>query len=335
VVLDWRPARRMLGWPPRMPPKVTTILLNWNRYELSRACIESLARVTYPNHSIVLVDNASADGSGPRLHRDFPEIEYVQNHDNAGFSRGCNEGIKRALELGTDYVLLLNNDSIVEPNFLEPLVSLLEGDDSIGMASGKIYLSDRRTLWFAGARVSRVAGSVVVRGHKQPDQGLFDHTEESKGCTGAMMFIRKRVIDLVGPLPPEYFFGTEEWDYSLTVRRAGFKLYYCPASVVFHQADGSHDNLAPMYLYCGMRNRLTFQSKFLPRQLFHLWSLTYSFYVHHIAGLRLKLTSSQLHAFRAAHEQAVRDHEQRGSYVTEEDLLRFDREYAAALRARP
>lgn len=312
-----------------MAPKVTTVLLNWNRYELTRACIESLLHASYQNHGIVLVDNASADGSGPRLHRDFPEIPYVQNHENTGFSRGCNEGIKVALGLGSDYVLLLNNDSIVEPDFLEPLVDLVERDPSIGMASGKIYLSDRRTLWFAGARISRVLGSVVVRGHKQPDRGLFEDTEASGACTGAMMFIRRRVFETAGLLPVEYFFGTEEWDYSLNVRRAGFKLYYCPKSVVYHQSDGSHDNIAPMYLYCGMRNRLTFQSRYLPRPLFHVWSWTYSFYVHRLAGYRLPLTPGQLDAYRAAHEQAVRDHAERGPYITESDLLQFDRDYAA------
>ena len=313
-----------------MHPKVTTVLLNWNRYELSRACLQSLQGVSYRNHDVVVVDNASSDGSGAQINRDFPQYAYVQNAANEGFSRGCNKGIQVALRQGADYVLLLNNDSLVEPGFLEPLVALFESDREIGLASGKILLAeDRKTLWFAGAHVSRLTGSVVVRGHKQPDTGRFDRTEESEACTGAMMFIPRRVLESVGLLPEEYFFGQEEWDYSLTVRRAGFKLYYCPDAVVYHHADGSHHNLAPKFIYCGMRNRLIFQSKFLPKSVFPLWSWTYSFYVNYLAPFRLNLTTRELHAFRAAHRVAVRDHRISKRFVTEEDLLRFEREYVA------
>src|SRR4051794_35948913 len=122
-------------------PKVSTIVLNWNRYEISRDCIESLLRATYSNHEIVFVDNGSKDGSGERIRREYPQVVYVQNDKNLGFSRGCNAGIRVAMGRGADYVLLLNNDTLVEPGFLEPLVETAERDRDIGLISGKILFT--------------------------------------------------------------------------------------------------------------------------------------------------------------------------------------------------
>jgi GT2 family glycosyltransferase len=312
-----------------MGPKVAIVLLNWNGYEISRECLESLAPITYRNHEILFVDNASADGSGPRIQREFPTIVYIQNDSNLGFARGCNVGVRRALERGADYVLLLNNDCTVEPGFLEPLVAQAESDPKIGLVSGKIYLGkDRQALWYAGAHVSRLMGRVVVHNHLTADRGDFDRTEEVRACTGAMMLIRRSVLESVGPLPEEYFFGQEEWDYSLTVHRAGYKLYYVPASVIYHRANGSYDSKKPMYYYCGHRNKLIFQSKFFPRALLPMWTAVYWLYVELVAPLRLRIGPREMHAFKVSLRAALRDHYRAGRlYVEESDLLEFERDY--------
>src|SRR5256885_9783601 len=100
--------------PDSMRQRVSIVLLNWNRYETSRECLESLANATYREREIIFVDNASADGSGPRIREHFPDIVYVQNERKLGFSRGCNVGIRIALQRGADYVLLLNNDCVLD-----------------------------------------------------------------------------------------------------------------------------------------------------------------------------------------------------------------------------
>jgi GT2 family glycosyltransferase len=317
---------------PAMTPKVAIVLLNWNGYDISKECLQSLAPITYSNREIIFVDNASADGSGPRIQSEFPHIIYAQNDKNLGFARGCNVGVRLALERGADYVLLLNNDCTVEPGFLEPMIALAESDPKIGLVSGKIYLGkDRKALWYAGAHVSRLMGRVVVHNHLTSDVGRYDRTEEVHACTGAMMLIRRRVLLEVGLLPEEYFFGQEEWDYSLTVRRAGYRLFYCPESVIFHRANGSYDSKKPMYYYCGHRNKLIFQRKFFPRPLFPLWSAVYWMYVELIAPFRLRITAQEMRAFRVSLRAALRDHWKSSRlYVEEEDLLNFEREYGAA-----
>jgi GT2 family glycosyltransferase len=312
-------------------PKVAIVILNWNRYEVSRRCIESLLQITYPRSEIVFVDNGSSDGSGARVKRDYPDLVYLQNDRNLGFARGCNVGIRVALTRGADYVLLLNNDITVERGFLEPLVETAESDESIGLVSGKMFLAQARdVLWYAGGSLSLLTGSNWTRGFGEKDYGQFDRTEEVGICTGAMMFIRRRVLETVGLLPEEYFFGQEEWDYSLTVQRRGFRLYYCPRSVVYHEADGSHYNLSPKYLYSGHRNRLIFQTKFLPKLLLGPWIFLYSTYIRHLTRYRLRLSAAELRAFQRSYEAALRDHRRaKRLYVEEEDLSSFEREYAA------
>ncbi|HJQ22295.1 MAG TPA: glycosyltransferase family 2 protein [Blastocatellia bacterium] len=310
-------------------PRVSVIVLNWNTYAHTEACLESLRQITYPNRQVILVDNGSTDGSGEKLRRAFPEAVFLQNAANLGFARGCNVGIYRALADHSDYVLLLNSDMLVEPNFLEAAVRLAESDPCIGLVSGKVYLQDRPgVLWYAGGTVSAWRG-VTVRGWYQKDGGQFDEPCEVGFSTGALMLIRRSVLDRIGLLPEVYFFGQEEWDYSLSVRRGGFKLYYAPQCVAYHKADGSHRNLDPKYLYNGFRNRIIFHSKFLPRPAFLLWEQVWFFYQRFISRWRLAhLDEATLRALPVAFRAAMRDHRRtQGGGVTEQDLDAFQNEF--------
>lgn len=314
----------MKGWP-----KVSIIVLNWNTYELTSECLESLQEITYPNYEVILVDNASGDGSGQRLAQEFPQAMFIQNEANLGFSRGCNVGIRRALTHESDYVLLLNSDSVVEKDFLEPAVELAERDDRIGLVSGKIYLKDKPGyVWYAGGNVTPLRG-VVVYGWLQKDMGSFDEPRSVGFSTGAMMLIKRSVLENVGLLPEEYFFGTEEWDYSLTVRRAGYKLYYAPQSVIHHKADGSHRNLSAKYLYCSYRCTLIFHEKFLPAPIFHILKFARIVYHKYFAEWRLAHLDKATHqAVSYAFRAALRDHGRvKTRIVAEEDLEAFQAEF--------
>ncbi len=318
-------------------PKVSVVVLNWNTYELTKECLESLQEVTYSNYEVILVDNASRDGSAQKLGQEFPEATLIQNNANLGFARGCNAGIRCALNHGADFVLLLNSDSTVEKGFLEPAVEVAESDSKIGLVSGKIYLKDKPGyLWYAGGSFSLLRGMVVIRGWHQLDEGHFNKAEEVDISTGALMLIKREVIDKVGLLPEEYFFGQEEWDYSLTVRRAGYRLYYVPEFVTYHRGDGSHRNLDAKYMYCGYRNRLIFQEKFLPRPLFHAWKAVYVLYHQFLAERRLLgLGKETFQEASYALKAALRDHNRAvPRMVREEDLIAFERELKETLAGR-
>jgi len=268
----------------RTEPRVSVIVLNWNNYDETRKCLESLQQAGYPSLKVIVVDNGSADGSGKRLESEFPGFKFVFNTKNLGFARGCNTGIREALrDEECKYVLLLNNDAVVTPNFLDKAVETAEMGRSIGLVGGKILQSpESRKIWYAGGYIDRWRGQAKTR-WGETDHGQYDKTEEVGFVTGCLMLIKREVLENVGLLPEEYFFGVEEWDYSLTVRRAGYRLYYVPEFLVYHKGDGSHWNYDPKFVYNSYRNKLIFQEKFLPKGLFPIWRISFVIYGKYVA----------------------------------------------------
>lgn len=266
-------------------PRVYVVVLNWNNYVDTKRCLESLAKATYPNLRVIVVDNGSSDGSVERLEAAFPNHQFILNEKNLGFSRGCNPGIRTALaDEQCSYVLLLNNDSEVAQRFLEPAIDAAEADQQIGLVGGKILHSpESKIISYAGGEVTRWRGQIIVRGFNEIDRGQYDQPGEVGFVTGAFMLITRRVLEKIGLLPEEYFFGTEEQDYSFKVRRAGYKLYYVPGFVAYHQGDGSHWNWDPKYVYNGYRNKLIFQEKYLPPGIFPIWKMIFSVYAAYVA----------------------------------------------------
>lgn len=262
-------------------PRVYVVILNWNNYKDTKKCVESVQQATYPDIKTIIVDNASTDGSGERLRREFPQHRFIGNERNLGFSRGCNRGIADAMkDEGCAYVLLLNNDATVSPDFLEKAVETAEQDSRIGLVGGKILNSPQsKLLAYAGGQVNLRRGTVVIRGFGEEDHGQYDEACEVGFVTCAFILIKREVLERLGPLPEEYFFGVEEWDYSYNAQRNGYKLYYVPEFVAYHKGDGSHWNYDPRFAYIAARSRLIFQEKYLPKALFPFWKLTYYAYL--------------------------------------------------------
>jgi GT2 family glycosyltransferase len=315
-------------------PRVYTIILNWNNYEDSKKCLESLQQATYPDHRIVVVDNASTDGSGKRLQQEFSRHEFVFNEGNLGFSRGCNRGIHAALkDKDCAYVLLLNNDAVVPPNFLEKAIESAEGDSRIGLVGGKILHSpESKVISYAGGHINRWRGMVIIRGFNEKDRGQYDEACEVGFVTGAFMLIKREVLEKVGLLPEEYFFGVEEWDYSLHVKQSGYKLYYVPEFVAYHTGDGSHWNYDPRFNYIGYRSKLIFQEKYLPKGLFPFWKMIFYVYAKYRAKRAWQKLAKKYDTEKDrkasfddtqfALIKAIQDH--RKDNLTEETLARFD-----------
>src|SRR2546421_4881319 len=200
------------GNNPRDNPRVWAIVLNWNNYDDTKSCLESLQQATHCDLKIIVVDNASADGSGKRLQQEFGQHRFVFNEANLGFSRGCNRGIRVALEdEHCAYVFLINNDAVVNPDSISEAVSAAEADERIGLVSGKVLFSEKRnTIWYAGGHIDLWRGRTVTRGFGEIDSGQYESACEVGFVTGAMMLIKREVLERVGLLPEEYFFGIEE-----------------------------------------------------------------------------------------------------------------------------
>ena len=315
-------------------PVVYVIVLNWNRYEDTRKCIESLLAASYPALRILIVDNGSADGSGERLQADFPALRFIFNDRNLGFSKGCNVGMRAALaDKDCAYVLLLNNDAVVSPHCLERAVEMAEANPRIGMVGGKIFQAPgSNVLSYAGGYVSRWRGQTVVRGFGEVDRGKFEEPCEVGFIIGALLLIKREVLETVGLLPEEYFFGVEDLDYSLTVQRRGYKLYYVPQFVAYHLGGGSQSTWNPTYVYNSYRGKLILLEKHLPRGTFRLWKLLLTIYARFIAGHRWRRLAKKYgynrdgkvgyEEMEFALLQAIADHNK--DALSEATLLRFD-----------
>ncbi len=246
-------------------PSVAIILVNWNGYGLTKACLNSLSTLAYTNFSIILIDNGSEDLSGQRLKTEFPEVIYLQNAQNLGFTGGNNVGIAHALEQGFDYVLLLNNDTIVEPGFLFPMVSFLERNPSYGAAQPKILYEGRKdTLWNAGGGYFGLLQMTWSIGIGQKDEGQFDLEKDTHWITGCCFLLKQSCIRETGLLDEDYFAYYEDVDWSFRIRERGFMLRYIPSSVIYHVAGASsiakqktkEGNIQPVVHFYRIRNHL-------------------------------------------------------------------------------
>ena len=215
-------------------PKVSIIILNWNGLEDTMECLESLRNLTYPNYEVIVVDNASEGDDVKVLREKFGEyIHLIENDDNYGFARGNNIGIRYCLERGTDYIFLLNNDTIVDADFLGRLVEVAETDEMIGIASPMIYWYNQPDkIQFGGRlRINLLKGTVTAMKEKEASKTTIG----SDVASGAAMLIKKTTVERIGLLPEEYFFGVEDVDYSIKTRRAGFKIVYIPRAKIWHK----------------------------------------------------------------------------------------------------
>lgn len=315
---------------PASLPNVSVIVLNWKNFPDTKLCLNSLEQSGYPNLRIIVVDNCSPDDSAKLLRAEFPHHDVLITESNLGFARGCNVGIREALkDSDCAYVLLLNNDATISSGTLERAVRFAEADSKVGVISGKIHLSTKaNTIWYAGGRIDRWRGRAVVRGFSEIDQGQYETACEVGFATGALMLIKREVLEKVGLLPEEYFFGVEEWDYSLKVKQSGYKLFYVPQFIASHKADGSHWNYDPKFVYNSYRNKLIFQEKYLPPILFALWKKAFAVYGRYLArGARERLIDTrrfdipspvQFDDLDFALTQALRDH---GKNVLSEQVL--------------
>ena len=219
--------------------RAAVIIVNWNGWEDTVACLDSCAGLDYPDREMIVVDNGSADDSVARIRAAHPSVTLLESGANLGFAGGNNVGIKAAIERDASYIWLLNNDTTVEPRALSALVEAVAADPDAGVAGSKItYFDHPELLWYAGGEFTP-AGPVRHRGLDEPDTGQYELLEETGFITGCSLFTTADVIGRLGLLAEEYFLYWEEADFDWRAHAAGYKLLYVPESVVRHKVAGS------------------------------------------------------------------------------------------------
>lgn len=278
-------------------PLVYVVILNFNGFKDTNECIFSVLKATYVNIRIIVIDNLSTDGSIGSITSFFNENNLLYTHfksldeafncpsnnnkitlieagENKGYGHGNNVGIKFALKNKADYIAVLNNDTLVDSDFIEPLVKACQEDENIGIASGMIYFyPEVNRIWYAGGSYSKITMTT-----KHFNYNLICPKEKESldvsFVSGCFWFIPASVFDAVGLINENYFMYVEDVEFCHRALSAGFKLKYISDSVIYHKVGASSGRNSEFSVYWTSKNTIRFIFECLPRR-YLLISLPY------------------------------------------------------------
>lgn len=259
-------------------PLVSIITVNYNGNELTMDFLKSLSEVTYKNIEVFVVDNASKT-SPDIIKEKYPFIHLIKSDTNLGFAGGNNLAVRQAKG---KYFFLLNNDTEVAPDFLEPMVELMESDERIGIASSKLlYYTQPEMVQFAGhTGINFYTGRGFAIGWNEKDRPEFDASYKTNMGHGAAMMISRKAMEEVGLMAELYFLYYEETDFCERVKQAGYEIWFVGKSKVYHKESMSVGKFSPMKIYYITRNRIIYtrrNTKGLQHYACFLFFLFFSF----------------------------------------------------------
>lgn len=245
---------------------IYTIILNWNGKSDTLLCLESLQSIKFERNNIIVVDNGSTDNSINEIKKHYPSVTILDTGLNLGYAEGNNVGIRYAINHQADYILLLNNDTIVSPDLFDNLLITADKQPTVGIFGALIfYMHNPDIVWFAGA-------------HWNKDRFSFDFPGQDKALTnnlsfytdyacGAALFFRTEVVKTIGYLDNRFFLVWEESDWCLRAKRAGYECRIVPNAHVWHKVGASFEGeSSPLRQYFSYRNRLLWAEKNLLRK---------------------------------------------------------------------
>ncbi len=246
-------------------PSVAIVILNWNGRKFLQQFLPSVVASVYAHKRVIVADNASTDDSIAFIQANFPQVEIILNNSNEGFAKGYNTALK---QVQSDYYVLLNSDVEVTPNWIAPVIELMESDASIAACQPKLLAFNNKHLFeYAGAS----GGWLDKLGYPFMRGRLFDVCEEDKGqyndaqqcfwASGAAMFVKAGIFHAMGGLDEYFFAHQEEIDLCWRMQLAGYKVYVQPASVVYHVGGGTLPKGNSKKTYLNFRNNLIMLTK--------------------------------------------------------------------------
>ena len=246
-------------------PKIAIIIINWNTYQLTFNCLKSLEACIYKNKTIFFVDNGSKDGSGDKIALEFPEINYIKNTKNEGFTGANNKALKIILKQNFDYALLLNNDTQVNPNFLCHLEARMSSDKNLAATQPLILdLQNKNTIWNAGGSLNTFFCFFKTKYSRTTYKPKLKIDTSTQWISGCCVLVNIEVIKKVGLLDNRFFAYFEDADWSIRMTNLGYKLGVAPESIIYHLKSGSTKKnntfnegyLSPYAHYLNVRNHI-------------------------------------------------------------------------------
>lgn len=284
-----------------MSCQVSVIVVNWNGRELLKECLSSLTHQNVPDLEIILVDNGSEDGSVTFVEQNFPEVRIVPLKENRGFCGGNNAG----LDVSTgEYIALLNNDALPEPDWLNALLDAIKGDRKTGICASRMIIAGTPFLDGAGD-VYTTCGIPLKRGHGERDKAYLNRDVVFGASAGAALY-RRTMIEQIGFFDDDFFIVNEDTDLNFRALLQGWKCLYVPEAVVHHKVSKTRKKSSHSLVYYKVRNTDYVLIKNMPTLLFLR-------YVHHIilgqaaSFIRFVLIQKQGKAFFKAKFDVIRN----------------------------
>lgn len=250
--------------------KVAVVILNWNGRKFLEQFLPGVIAHTCDAAEVIVADNGSTDSSLEFMENAFPDVRVIQNITNGGFAKGYNDALKK---VDADYYVLLNSDIEVTENWVQPVVDFMERDPMIAACQPKLRSYFQRDHFeYAGAAGGYIDkfGYPYCKGrlfqHVEKDEGQYDEPAEVFWATGACMFVRASLYHQFGGLDEDFFAHMEEIDFCWRLKNAGYKIMYCPDSVVYHVGGGTLPKVSSYKTYLNMRNNIVMLYKNLPRK---------------------------------------------------------------------
>lgn len=252
-------------------PNVGIVISNYNGWQDTVQCLESLQKQTYRDFEIILLDDASTNDSVQRLQKHLTEnTVFLPQEANVGFAAANNVGMRRALADGCDWVLLLNNDTVAAPDFLETL--LRETPAGAVSCPKMLFLDPPDEIWFAGGELDRATGKVRHLGGHEKDGPAFAEKKQVSFITFCCVLLPRQVIEQVGFLDETLFMYCEDVDYCIRLADAGVPLWFLPDARIWHKAGGSAGGMLSvyyitrntLYLTCKGKSRGYIRARTLP-----------------------------------------------------------------------
>ena len=221
-----------------MNQSINIFVLNWNGMGVLNECLSSLNKISYQNSKIIVIDNGSKDDSVNFISKTFPKVKILELNQNYGFAEGNNIGFNSIDK--AEYSIFINNDTIVDPGFVEPLINSLEADKKIMQVSPKIFYNHHKdTIWYAGGKVNLSFGYIKHKGIRKKDSQIFSIQSKTDYATGCCICMRSNDFDEIGRFDNSFPMYCEDVDLSLRFKDIGGKVYYVPDSKIWHKVSFS------------------------------------------------------------------------------------------------
>jgi len=251
-------------------PKVSVLILNWNNWDDTKECLESLSKIKYKNYEVFIMDNGSKDNSVAEIKKWMKKrvfgkkrVVFMPHKKNYGFAKGNNLAIKQVIKEGkSKYIHLLNNDAIVDKDFLGELVKVYEKNKKVGIAGSKVYSYGGNIIQSIGCKLNMTRGDQIICGSGELDEGQYEKIQEFDFVCGASLLISIEMLEKIGLMEENYFLYFDDPDWGIKVKEAGYKVVYVPKSKIWHKGMASIGKISGYGEYYATRNRIWFMRKY-------------------------------------------------------------------------